>query len=502
MLKQLTFILFFLFLTIAALFSQKKTQIQIIQADNLVSREVAGQKIQVLIGDVIFKHQNALMYCDSAYNFTSTNRIEAFGSVRINQGDTLNLYGDHLDYNGNTQLATVDGKIVRLETSDFILYTDRLYYDRLLQQATYLTGGKIIGKQDSNTLISERGYYLSTIKRFTFKDSVQLTNPDFEMFSDTLKYFTQTKWVEFLGPTEIFGDSNYIYCENGWYDTDLDRSEYYDHAFMISDNRILRGDTLYYDRVISYGRAVGNVEIEDTTENIIIYGQLAKLYELKDSVVVTDKAYMVQIMEEDSLFMRADTFKVYKNLDDERQLFGYHDIKIFKNDLQAICDSIAYTFVDSTIRLYHDPVMWTENNQMTAIQIDILTADSKIHSMFLDQDAFIIEQVDSIRFNQIKGKVMTAFFKDSELSLIEVRGNGQTTYYGLDEQDRFIGVNVLESSDLDIRMKDKKINTIKYINQPKGIMHPIGDLDPVKDLRYSGFQWRIKEKPEKSDCMY
>lgn len=496
------FLLGFLFVSTNLLKAQSTAKIEILNADELLAIERNGKKIKLLRGNASFKHQDALMFCDSAYLYEAENNIEAFGSIRIKQEDTMNLYGDHLFYEGNSRLARIDGKEVRLETEDFILYTTELLHDRELKTTIYLKGGRIEGKKDSNTLVSRKGYFYAENKQFTFKDSVVFTNPEFELQSDTLNYFTHTKILKFFGPTRIIGDSNFIYCENGWYNTNSDQSEYYDDSYLISGDQRLSGDTLFYDRKIAFGRSVGNVEIEDTVENIIVYGQLAKLYELKDSVVVTNKSYLVQIMDEDSLFMRADTFKVFKNAEKERQLFAYHDVKIFKTDLQAICDSMAYSFEDSTIKMHHDPVMWTENNQMTAKQIDIHTADGVIESMFLDQDAFVIEAVDSLRYNQIKGKNMTAYFREKEIHLIEVRGNGQTTYYGLDEEDKFIGVNVLESSDLDIEMKNKKIHLIKYLNQPSGIMHPMGELDPVEDLRYEGFQWRIKERPKRSDCVY
>lgn len=500
-LKNLCFCLLFSLLSYHVI-AQNKAQVKLLGADRLLSAERNGQEAQRLIGNVRFQHQDALIYCDSAYYYAAMNFIEAFGSVRINQNDTFNLYGDYLDYRGDTRIAHIKGEEVRLETNNFTLFTNQLNYNRELNIATYLNSGRIIGKKDSNILVSKKGYYNAYQQSFTFKDSVELYNPDFKMFSDTLKYYTTNKWVEFLGPTEILGDSNLIYCEKGWYDTNNDQSEYYDNAYLISENRRLEGDTLFYDRKLGYGIAKGNVEIIDTTEHIILNGQLAKMYEYKDSVLVTDYCYLTQKLEDDSLFMRADTFKINKDKSGEKLMYAYNGVRIFKSDLQAICDSIAYSFSDSVIQLYEDPVMWSKKSQMTADRIDIRTIDNKIHSIYLDQNAFLIEEVDSIHYNQIKGKVMTGYFKKSKLSLMEIRGNGQTIYYGLDEKNKFIGVNDLESSDIDIRMRDNEIKAIKYLNQPIGTMHPMGELDPVTELRYEGFAWRILERPlEKSSVI-
>ena len=327
-------VLFALFTIWQFSFGQRTEQIEIVNAEALVSAEKDGRTAQKLVGDVQFKHKNALMYCDSAYMYRDINSIEAFGSVRINQGDTLNLYGDHLFYDGNSQVATVDGKVVQLISNEFILTTDRLIYNRATNIASYFTGGVIDSKRDSNRLSSVKGYYLSTAKMFDFKDSVILSNPEFVMRSDTLKYFTDSEIVNFLGPTTITGDSNLIYCEIGWYKTIQDQSKYFDNAYLISDNRILSGDTLFYDRNIGYGQAEGNVQIEDTLEEMVIFGDFAQMYELKDSAIVSRDPLMVKILEEDSIFLHADTFKVYES-DSIKYMLAYYGVRIFKKRLTS-----------------------------------------------------------------------------------------------------------------------------------------------------------------------
>lgn len=477
------------------LWAQKTEQFRLIQAEYLNSIVVEGVQAQKLVGEVQFEYQGALMYCDSAYYFSETRSIEAFSSVRINQGDTLNLYGDRLHYDGNTRLATVRGKEVQLITSDFVLTTDLLYYDRILNRGSYVTNATIISHKDSNKLKSKRGYYYSDQSLFMFKDSVVLTNPEFEINSDTLRYNTNTEIAYFLGPTYITGDSNLIYCENGWYDTRQDQSEFYQNSYIISDGKKLEGDTLYYDRNLEFGQADGNMQITDTANNIFINGEHAEIFEARDSAIVTNECLLTQIADKDTLFMTADTFKVYTGVKGEQFLLAYYEVVIYKEDLQGRCDSIAYVLDDSTINMYRDPILWSEQNQLTADTISLRLKGGKIHSMFLDQNSFVISEVDSIRYNQIKGKQMTAYFKEGDLSKIEVRGNGQTTYYGQDDKDQFIGINIAESSDIDIKIKDQSINSITFLNQPDASMHPMGSLDPLTELRYKGFRWRIEEKP-------
>lgn len=500
LLQQFTLCIISLFAFSVASIAQNTQKIELEKADQLLFTKRLGVDAQRLIGNVVFKHQDAIMYCDSAYLYRSTNALDAFGSVRINQGDTLNLYGDFLNYNGNTKLAVVTGDTVRLVNPNFTLTTDKILYDRQRNVADYYTGGRIVSKTDSNVLTSQIGHFYANEQLFFFKDDVVLENPKYIMKSDTLKYFTQSKKVNFTGPTTITGDSNFIYCETGWYDTNLDQSRYYNNAYIVSDGRILKGDTLFYDRVLGFGKANKNVEVIDTSQNIIVSGQYAEMYELKDSAIVVDEPLLTQIIEEDSLFMHADTFKIFRTDDERRFLLAYYGVRIYKSDMQGRCDSISYSFSDSTIQLYEDPVLWSDSNQLTADRIDIRMANKKIHSIFLDQNAFVISEVDSLRYNQVKGKEMTGYFKDSRLSKIKVRGNGETTYYGQDEQERFIGVNVAESTDIDITLKDNTINTITFLNEPNAIMYPMGELDPVEELRYKGFIWLIDFRPRsKSD---
>tara|TARA_B110000046_G_scaffold35749_2_gene39072 strand:+ start:36737 stop:38278 length:1542 start_codon:yes stop_codon:yes gene_type:complete len=499
--EAFSFLVLFLICTLSS-FAQEKEQIKIIRADVLIGTERNGTAAQRLIGDVQFKHQNALMYCDSAYFYKNTNSIDAFGSVRINQGDTLNMYGDFLHYDGNEKLATVTGKEVKLVSPDFDLFTDRLLYDRANDIASYSTGAVIESKNDSNILVSQRGYFYSNQSTFLFKKEVVLTNPEFTMRSDTLRYYTQTKVVNFLGPTTITSDSNLIYCENGWYDTQLDQSKYFANAYIITDGKLLEGDTLFYDRNLGFGKADGNVQITDTIGNVVINGDHGRIFEKKDSAIVTDNSLLTQLFDEDTLYMYADTFKVFKTLNGEQFLFAYYGVKIFKSDLQGSCDSISYSLTDSTIRMFYEPILWSAENQLTADSIDIRTKNNKIHSLYLDKNAFIVSKIDTMHYNQIKGKNMTGYFSEGKLKTIFVKGNGQTTYYGQDDIEKFIGVNVAESSDIRIILGVKTIETITFLNKPKAKMHPMGELDPITELRYPGFKWLISERPMNKESLF
>lgn len=491
--KSYLLLLFFL-LGSAALFSQRKDQIQILNADELVYMEDAKVKAQRLIGDVRFKHHDALMFCDSAYFFSNKNKLTAFGHVEVHQGDTLIIYGDRLDYDGDSRKAIVSGEEVRMVNKEFVLLTDQLNFDRKNNVISYHNGGIIESKTDSNTLKSQIGYYYTGKKQFFFNKEVSLSNEDYLMKTDSMSYNTMVKKVQFYGPTTIEGEENFIYCEDGYYNTETEISEYNKNAYLISDGRKLEGNSLFYNRKKGFGRAVGNVHITDTAEGIIVSGEKALMYENPDSVTVTGSALLTQMFGTDSLFLHADTFKIISDAAGNRIMKSYYGVRIFKQDLQGICDSMVYSFKDSTIYMFHDPVLWSEENQLTADLIRINTKNGDLHSIHMDKNAFIISQVDSTKFNQIKGLEMKGFFQDNELSTIKVNGEGQTIYYGEDDEGKFIGVNKAEASNLKINISDNKVKSITFLGQPDATMYPIGKLE-AEELKYDGFQWILEQRP-------
>lgn len=483
------------------LFSQRKDQIQILNADELVFIEDSEVKAQRLIGDVQFKHHDALMYCDSAYFYSNKNKLTAFANVEIHQGDSMTIYGDRLDYDGDSRRAVVSGKEVRMVNNEFVLTTDQLVFDRRKNITSYQTGGVIVSKTDSNNLESLAGYYHSDDKKFYFSKDVKLSNEEYVMNTDSMNYHTIKKIVHFFGPTTIEGEENFIYCESGYYNTKTEISEYNQNAYMISDGRKLEGNSLYYDRKTGVGRALRNVQITDTAEGVIINGEKALMFEEPDSVIVTGSALMTQVFDEDPLYLHADTFKIISDLEGNRTMKAYYGVRIFKNDLQGSCDSMVYSFEDSTIHLFSEPVLWSKENQLTAEKIEIKTKDGDMHSIYMETDAFIISEVDSTKYNQIKGLEMTGYFKNNELEVIKVNGNGQTIYYGQDDLGKFVGVNKAEASRLNISISENQIKQIIFLDQPSAIMYPIGEMSQ-NELKYEGFEWLIKKRPKNKQDLF
>jgi len=471
-----------------------QTTIDILNADLTEYDNIKlGKDANKLLGNVRLKHEDVVMSCDSAYFYRGTSSVDAFSNVRIQQADTLTLTGDLAYYNGLTKLARVRNN-VKLVNKDITLLTDSLNYNRSAGIAYYMGGG-ILTQEDSR-LTSGRGRFILDTEIFFFMDSVVITNPDHTIHTDSMKYDTQTEISYFSGPTEITGEERYIYCENGWYDTKQDISYVSDHAYMEEGGRILRGDTLYYEAEQGFGRASQNVELIDTAENMTLKGHFGLYYSEQETAMVTDSALMIQIDGADTMYIHADTLRTMQNPDFEEQsriLKAYYKVKIFRSDLQVMCDSLVYVEADSLFDFYGDPVLWSDENQLTSSHMSIYMVDQVLDRMVLEGVAFVASQKDSTKYDQMRGKEMTGYFVDNKLDRLLVMGNGQTIYYATDE-DIIVGANKTECSDLTIYLKDNQISRVVYTTQPDGTYYPL-EMFPPEEALLSDFKWLEKWRP-------
>lgn len=472
---------------------QKSTMLEILNADLTAFDVKIGKDARKLIGNVRLKHEDVVMTCDSAYFYPATSSVDAFSNVKVQQADTLTLTGDLAYYNGITKIARVRNN-VKLVNKEITLLTDSLNFNRTTGIA-YYTGGGILTQEDSR-LTSGRGRFILDSEIFYFMDSVVIVNPDYTIHTDSLKYDTRTEISYFSGPTVITGEERYIYCENGWYDTQKGISNVTDHAYMEEAGKILKGDSLYYNSEERFGRAISNVEMIDTAQNMILKGNFALYYSDQETTLITDSALMIQVDGADTMYVHADTLRSKQNPEYEEQsriLRAYYKVKIFRNDLQVMCDSLVYVEADSAFDFFGDPVIWSDENQLTASQIRIIMVDQQLERMQLTGVAFVASKQDSVSFNQMRGKEMTGFFKENKLDRILVSGNGQTIYYAID-QGIIVGANKTESSDLTIYLKQNKISKVVYTSKPDGTFYPLF-MFPAEEARLSDFKWLENWRP-------
>lgn len=502
-------------------------KIRIKNAGTLKSAKDIANGAKRLIGNVEFEHEDVLLFCDSAYFYT-TNSLDAFGHVHIQQADSIHLYGDLLKYNGNTKKAILTNNVV-VNKGDMQLTTKELNYDISTSVGYYVTPARIVNKE--NVLTSNQGYFFAKSNDLTFKKNVVLTNPEFVINCDTMRYNTTSKVTYFVGPTTIKSKDNLIYCEDGWYDTERDLSRFSKNAYILTQEQKMRGDSLYYDRKKGIGRAIKHVEIVDTTQKLTINGDYAIHYEFKDLSVITGNALLTQQYDKDTLYMHADTLKalgeshsqkikpedktktikengkeskiVIKDSvthNDETRLFAFHHVKFYKRDMQGKCDSLNYTTLDSTMRLFGKPTLWSGENQLTSDSIKIIIGSKSLKFIELKGAGFIVSQEDSTRFNQIRGKYMKGFFNDNKLYRVNVQGNGQTIYFAK-EKEEVKAVNRADCSDLHIFLKDNEVEKIVFLTKPDATLYPLDKIDN-KELRLKDFNWRINERPLKLEDIF
>lgn len=499
--KALLF-LFIFFLPLSDVVGQKKRTINILNAETLEYDDALGVNVQRLKGDVRFENKGMLLNCDSAY-FYPTNFIEAFGNVHANRGDTLNLYSNELKFDGDKQIAIATGEVI-LNDNEMHLSTDQLNFNIKENTSSYYSGGVIIN--NDNTLTSKIGYYNSNTKMFSFKDSVELSNPKYSIITDTLQFNTLSEIAYFMGPTTIISEESTIYTEKGWYNTQTDKSELSLNNRISTENQILDADSIIYDRNLGLSRAFSNIIITDTTNKITIMGEIGHYSQKTERSFVTERATMIQVFDEDSLFLHADSLWIYRDtLENKNEIYAYYNSRFFKPDLQGVCDSLVYIQKDSLIKMYREPILWSEGNQLTGDYMEILIYDGEIKQLNIDQNAFIISEVDSLYFNQIKGRTMNAIFRNNKMEKIYVNGNGQTIYFAEDEKKKpkkkFIGVNKLDCSDIIVYIKESKINSMTFIQQPTGVMTPMKKIDPT-ELKLTGFILKNDEKPLSKEDIY
>ncbi|MES2780554.1 MAG: OstA-like protein [Bacteroidota bacterium] len=470
-------------------------KIQVLGARSFEFDQATSGKVRKLIGDVRLKQDNTLLFCDSAYQYEETNYVEAFSRVHINSNDSVHIYGDVLKYDGNTKKARVE-KNVRMNDNTMQLTTSDIDYDLAANTAYYTNGGKIIN--GNSVLTSKYGYYNTRDKVFFFKKDVVLTTPDYVIKGDSLKQLTTLNTTYFLGPTTITNKQDTIYCEYGWYNNVKDIAMFSKNAKLTSKDKMLVADSIYYERKEEYGKAYRNIKLTDYINKIEINGGFGELFGKKKQSYVTQKAYAKKMLQNDSMYLFADTiFSFQKDtINKQNQLVkAYRNAQILKWDMQAICDSLVYKYVDSTITLYHLPVLWSGQNQITSDTIQMFLNNNKIDSFYLLNNAFMISKETSKYFNQVKGKYMKGLLEDSKFKYLRVYGNGQSIFYAKEEKDSsYIGVNVIDCSEMEFYFFNNKIQKSNFITQPDATFYPILQMKP-EELRLKGFKWMNNKRP-------
>ena len=486
---------------------------------------------QLLKGNVVFRHDSALMYCDSALFYEKNNSLDAFGHVRLVQGDTIEGFGDVLYYDGNTKFARLRNN-VKLVHFNTVLTTDSMNYDRLNDLAWYFTGGKIV--DSLNTLTSVWGQYTPSTKQAVFKTDVKLVNDRFILTADTLKYNTGNNIADLVGPTKIvYEEETTIYSTLGWYNTRTEESMLLERSKVIhNDGKSLTGDTIFYDKRQGKGDVMHHMELTDSVQKGTLYGNYGKFFEKEKYGFSTDSALFVDWSEEDYTYVHADTlyteeiaYQVYTlqekdsimvdsvltaqapdtiwNDTSYRQVRAFHRVRIYRSDLQSICDSLVTDNRDSIMILNGMPVAWSDDQQISADLIKVYMKDGAVDYAHGEGNAIASQQNENepTHFNQLSGKEILAYIRDGELRQIDVNGNAETVFYPHEEDGSIVGVNKTQSSYVKLYLENKKIDHILFTTTTTGTLYP---LDKISDseAHLGSFFWAAGERPKSPDDVF
>ncbi|SFR31492.1 OstA-like protein [Robiginitalea myxolifaciens] len=450
---------------------------------------------------VQFEHQGADLWCDYALLYQKENRLEAIGNVRLVQGDSVTMTSGYVEYDGDLKLAKSYQKVV-LRNQNSTLTTDTLFLDREKQEAYYQHQGKIV--DSANTLTSRVGRYFMTTKKYQFQDSVRIVNPEYVMESTRLDYYTLSKNAYMYGPTLITGDSYTMYFERGYYDTNIEQGYGIKNTEIHYNNRIIEGDSVYFDKATEFASATNNITVTDTLNNGVIRAHYAEVHKAQDSVFATRRALSISLVEQDSLYMHGDTLMV-TGKPEARILRAFRDARFYKTDLSGKADSIHFEQATGITQLIKRPVMWNLENQMTGDSIYLLSdmETEKLDSLKVIGNAFIIsEDTTGYRgYNQAKGKDLFGKFRENELRLVDLVGNTEVVYFMYTDDQELFGINKIACSKIRLLLEQSDIDQITYITQPDGTIYPEAEL-PEEQRVLEGFIWRGDERIRSVDDLF
>ena len=466
-------------------------------------------------------HEGALIESDKAYFYSKDNYFRAMGDVIFTQGDSLQMTCNTIEYDGKTKKAIAIGN-VDLKKSDMTLKTEKLNLDRVNDKAFYNTKGIVV--DSASTLTSQRGTYFMSENKYRFTSDVTILNPKYIVNSEQLDYFTDLKQAYLYGNSKIKGENYTIFCERGFYDMQREKGVFKENATLYYDDKIIKGDSLYFESEHDYASASKNVSIVDSINNSIITGHYAEIFKAKDSAIITRRAMAINIVDQDSLFIHADTL-VATGPQEKRILRGYYDVRILKSDIRGRSDSL---YLDQSIGLTKllsrpltnqqeqifteadrngaNPVLWFGESQMSGDKIFLLSdlVTRKLDSLKITGNIFIIEKdtlsVDG--YQQIKGGILNGAFKEGRLDNIVITKNTEMVYYLYNDEDlQLIGIDKTTCSALQMNFNDGQIENITFLVSPNGDVYPEEEL-PLNDRTLKGFIWRITEKPETIEDLF
>ena len=476
--------------------AQSESRIYLLHSDRLFHDTQIDAKAQILVGNVQFRHDDVFMYCDSALFYEASNSLDAFGNVRMVQGDTVSLVGDVMYYDGLDKLARVRNNVVLIH-GQMTLYTDSLDYDRLYNVGYFFEGGRIV--TTDNEMTSDWGEYRPETKVAVFNYNVHMVSPAppqqtrTTLLTDTLYYNTVTSVANARGPSTIDDGGCHIYTEYGYMNSKSNDLTLLMRSEMSNNGKKLIGDSIVWNSVDSIGEAFGNVVYTDLLNKNAMTGNYCYYDDRTGYSLGTDSACIIDFSQgADTMYMHADSIKMYSfNLKTDsayRTMHAYNHVRMFRRDMQGVCDSLVYQTRDSMMIMYKDPIVWTGSQQLLGEEIQAFMNDSTIDSIYVLRQTLSCERLDSLHYNQVAGHEMHSYMENGELKMTHVIGNVIVNYFPLDEDSLLIAMNHMESTEMKMFMGENRRMKKIWMPAATGTFYPIPMIPG--DVRFlENFQW-------------
>jgi len=477
--------------------------------------------LETIAGNVIIREGLTTFYCDSATINRKTNIVEAFGNIHINDNDSIHTYAQYLRYVGAERMAYLKKK-VRLTDKKGTLYTDDLEYNLRTGIAIYKSGGRIVNEK--TVLTSREAVYYADTKDVYFKDNVHLVDPDRDIYTDSLLYNIKTNIATFIAKTKIVGkDGSIINTNAGTYNLATGEAIFTDGASFSDSTRSGSARSIAFDKKNNTLQMQGNAKLVDSVNNITVLGGEIYADMNVNSFLASRKPVMIIHKDGDSTYIAADTLfsglrkydslerKVFTQTDtlkttlavntndadsSIRYFIGFHNVRIFNDSLQAVSDSLHYSTVDSTFKLFGEPVVWNDKSQITGDTLYMFTQNQKPKRLYVFNNGMIVNQTTEGMFNQIAGRTLNGYFVDGSIDFVKVKGSpAESIFYPQDDDSAYVGMNRSSGDEINVYFVKKELNKVKFVNDVNGVLYPIRDI-PADKKELKGFKWLDNRRPK------
>lgn len=484
------------------------TRVYLQHADTL-SYDIYGShpEAQFVRGNVAFLHKGMRLTCDSAYFYENSNSFEAYGNVKLRQGDTLTLVSRKGYYDGNNEMAHAWEDVVLTHRKEK-LFCDTLDYDRMYGIADAYGSAGIKLTNNKDILTADWGRHFTETDHSEFFYNVILTNDKgLRIDSDTMYYYSKTSRAHITGPSVIRQKSSTVKSEDCWYNTSTEQSELYGRSTVYDGAKTITADSLFHNDKTGDNEGFGNVVFNDTANKNMLIGDYVLYHDVTGDGFATKKAVAVDYSQQDTLWMHGDTIRIHTidiNTDSvQREVYCYNHVRAYRNDLQAVCDSLVFHSKDSCMTMYKDPVVWTQEDQLLGEEIKVYMNDSTIRYAEVLRQALSVELMDdTTHYNQVSSKEMRAYFVEGKVRENWAIGNVQVVYYPLDDGDStIIGLNYTETDTMKMYISpDRQLEKI-WMSKNSGVLYPLTQTPPEKH-HLPNFAWFSYMRPKDKNDIF